>query len=516
MVKSLLLGSAAGVVAIAGAQAADLPVKAKPVEYVKVCSLYGAGFWYVPGTNTCVKLGSYIRYQMEHEANGGFIYRNGANARYTRTDQADFTSRIRGVISMDTRTQTDYGTLRGYVRIGAEQTQPTDTAEVAFMDRAFIQFGGLTAGRADSFFDFFSLARYNYINNFISSNMGATGQQVLGYTFQFGNGLSATLAIEDGGSRESGINASSTRTRGRQVTDLNQAGGLVATATGASVLDNGPAAMPDVVGNVRVDQAWGSAQIMGALHQNRAGYYNAVAGGAGCPVGTAAGLLGTEACGYPGDKLGWAVGAGIVFNNVFGLQGDSISAQVNYGQGAAGYVQRGIGAYTIFGSGRSVGVGAALDSVFGCTATACSALEQVESWGFTAGAEHRWNPQWRTSVYGGYVEHNYSGGGRGLICSTVAATGAGTPLGTDIALAAGSNCNPDFSMWNVGTRTQWNPHPYLDIGVDVMYYKLNTAFAGSTATLPGPIGGRTGGAGYRIEDQDILSVFGRIQYNFLP
>ena len=49
MLKSLLLGSAAGVVAVAGAQAADLPVKAKPVEYVKICNLYGDGFFYLPG-----------------------------------------------------------------------------------------------------------------------------------------------------------------------------------------------------------------------------------------------------------------------------------------------------------------------------------------------------------------------------------------------------------------------------------------------------------------------------------
>ena len=69
MIKSLLLGSAAGLVAVAGAQAADLPVKAKPVEYVKVCSLYGAGFWYVPGTDTCLKVGSYVRVQTEWDAN---------------------------------------------------------------------------------------------------------------------------------------------------------------------------------------------------------------------------------------------------------------------------------------------------------------------------------------------------------------------------------------------------------------------------------------------------------------
>src|SRR5205085_10477921 len=61
MVKSLLLGGAAGLVAVAGAQAADLPVKAKPVEYVKVCSLYGEGFFYIPGTDTCLKIGGWVR-----------------------------------------------------------------------------------------------------------------------------------------------------------------------------------------------------------------------------------------------------------------------------------------------------------------------------------------------------------------------------------------------------------------------------------------------------------------------
>jgi len=61
MVKSLVLGSAAGLVAMTGAQAADLPVKAKAVEYVRVCSLYGAGFFYIPGTDTCIKLGGYLR-----------------------------------------------------------------------------------------------------------------------------------------------------------------------------------------------------------------------------------------------------------------------------------------------------------------------------------------------------------------------------------------------------------------------------------------------------------------------
>ncbi|MFZ5736191.1 MAG: porin, partial [Pseudomonadota bacterium] len=61
IVKGLFLGSAAALLAVGGAQAADLPLKAKAVEYVKVCSIYGAGFYYIPGTDTCIKLGGYLR-----------------------------------------------------------------------------------------------------------------------------------------------------------------------------------------------------------------------------------------------------------------------------------------------------------------------------------------------------------------------------------------------------------------------------------------------------------------------
>jgi len=54
---------------MSGAQAADLPVKAKAIEYVKVCSLYGAGFWYIPGTDTCIRIGGAVR--IDTALNGG-------------------------------------------------------------------------------------------------------------------------------------------------------------------------------------------------------------------------------------------------------------------------------------------------------------------------------------------------------------------------------------------------------------------------------------------------------------
>src|SRR5271170_2216413 len=72
VVKSLVLGSAAGLLAVGGAQAADLPIKAKAVEYVRVCSLYGAGFYYIPGTDTCIKLGGYVRADVMFHSNGDF------------------------------------------------------------------------------------------------------------------------------------------------------------------------------------------------------------------------------------------------------------------------------------------------------------------------------------------------------------------------------------------------------------------------------------------------------------
>src|SRR5947209_20615536 len=112
MVKSLLLGSAAGVVAVAGAQAADLPVKAKPVEYVKICSLYGDGFYYIPGTDICIRVGGFIMsdYFWNGQGNGANqpIY-NGAGAAFDRTT-SHWDTKHRANVQMDTRMQTAYGT----------------------------------------------------------------------------------------------------------------------------------------------------------------------------------------------------------------------------------------------------------------------------------------------------------------------------------------------------------------------------------------------------------------------
>ena len=106
VVNGLLLGTAAGLMAVSGTQAADLPLKAKPVQYVKICTLYGDGYYYIPGTDTCIKIGGYLR--VDTTFNGG-IYDQpawsgdlGQRNRYFD----NFNSRSRMALTVDTRTAT--------------------------------------------------------------------------------------------------------------------------------------------------------------------------------------------------------------------------------------------------------------------------------------------------------------------------------------------------------------------------------------------------------------------------
>src|SRR6266516_5509033 len=120
MVKSLLLGTAAGLVAVAGSQAADLPAKAKPVEYVKICTAYEEWFFYIPGTDTCIKIGGFVRQNFNFgQASGSFSARaSGAGGRDNPIDQNSWVMQSTFVTSFDVRTQTEYGTLRAFTRAG--------------------------------------------------------------------------------------------------------------------------------------------------------------------------------------------------------------------------------------------------------------------------------------------------------------------------------------------------------------------------------------------------------------
>src|SRR5580700_7123541 len=112
MIKRLILGSVASMLAMGGAQAADLPVKAKAVEYVRVCSLYGAGFFYIPGTDTCIKIGGYLRTDVTiNGQTGGAPYWSGGGA-YDERYRNEYNDYSRFALTMDARTATEYGVVR--------------------------------------------------------------------------------------------------------------------------------------------------------------------------------------------------------------------------------------------------------------------------------------------------------------------------------------------------------------------------------------------------------------------
>src|SRR5438445_13212611 len=102
-----MLGTVAGLATTGAVQAADLPVKAKAVEYVKICSLYGAGFYYIPGTDTCIKLGGYLRADAVLGANADFNPNQGGVAGARNRLMNYYTFRAREDLNIDTRTATE-------------------------------------------------------------------------------------------------------------------------------------------------------------------------------------------------------------------------------------------------------------------------------------------------------------------------------------------------------------------------------------------------------------------------
>ena len=206
MVKSLILGSAAGLIAMSGAQAADLPVKAKAVEYVRICSLYGAGFYYIPGTDTCIKLGGYLR--VDTTFNGSSNYDSPAwagSAGQGNRYRNQYIAYSRQDLNIDTRTATEYGVVRTFFDAtfnwgsGGSYGVNTGIAGGAIgVYYAFIQFAGFTMGKAVSQF---SSPWTGYPGNNTSFLIGGeddvTGINQLAYTASFGNGVSGTISLED-------------------------------------------------------------------------------------------------------------------------------------------------------------------------------------------------------------------------------------------------------------------------------------------------------------------------------
>ncbi|MBV9566228.1 MAG: porin [Bradyrhizobium sp.] len=523
MIKSLVLGSAAVLIAVGGAQAADLPVKAKAVEYVKVCSLYGAGFWYIPGTDTCIKLGGYLRADVvvnaNNDAGGNVNGAGGANNRFTN----GFTWRARQDLSVDTRTATEYGVVRTFSEFTLSWTDDTYAGNPAAPGStvygpigggavagiapllgnvapgsapnnanagavaggtlgvyyAYIQFAGFTIGKAISQF---SAPWTNYPGNNFDGLVGGggdvTGVNQFTYTAEFGQGISAAISVQDPTQYyQAGVNNLS-------------AGGLFGASDYAGTI------APDIVGMVRVDQAWGLFQLSAAAHDNHAAYFGS-----------------TELTGHPDDKWGFAVQAALQIKNIPTGPGDTINIQGVYTDGATRYniqdLANQYSAATIYGGSnmagayQSVGLGFAPDTVF----AAGTQQQLTQTYGMRGAFNHNWDPYWSSSLYGAWASVQYNGTAKGLICNTPG-------LGFAAAVAAGTvtTCNPDYNIGQLGFITRWTPVKNLTFSGDVTWSHLDQKFAG-TLSVPSAAVGKPA-AVYQLKDQDTVTLLLRAQRNF--
>ncbi|QFR34989.1 porin [Ancylobacter sp. TS-1] len=329
------------------AAAADLPVKAKAAEYVKVCSAYGAGFYYIPGTETCLKVGGYVTADTYYTDLDTNLRVNGfAVASDDPDGQVYF--QTRAAIQLDARTQTEYGTLRSYIEARFEYgesfgfDQNDETNEFTFSDNSindaylkfgYIQFAGFTIGKATSAFDFWAGDGWLGIEpgNYYSD----TTPNLISYTADFGNGFSATISLEDAYARE--------------------------YSEDNFVLLDGQQ-VPDIVANIAYEGSWGAFKVSGAYHDN--GEY-----------GTLDGFSNPYT--VSGDA-GWAALAGVRFDIA---ETTTLYVEGVYADGASGYL----------------GLAGTLPNIdfFG---------NNVGGWYVGGALIHYWTPTVFTGIVGSYTE----------------------------------------------------------------------------------------------------------------
>jgi hypothetical protein len=510
--RGALLGAAASLAAMTGAQAADLPVKAKPIEYVKICTLYGPGFYYIPGTDTCIRIGGQVRAEVSFLSRG-----NGDQSWFvtdglaTRTRDRDvFFTRSRAYTNIDTRTSTSFGTLRTFSVIRAEHATAVGLGAAAGtinIDNAIIQWGGFTVGRiVASYFD------NPWVFGFKWGDIGSygwsdstSGRTVAAYTHTFGNGVTASLSLEDNKERKRG--------------NYNGANALSILGVSAPTVDTrGGNTWPEIIGQLRIDQAWGGLHIAANLMNNHVAYN---CGGASGTTTVAAGGC-SELAGNPSDKVGGGVTAAIAIKTPTGVN-DMLYFGGSWSKGATADVFRNNGAGSAFGIyGGSNGLltygsitgGYVWDTVYSSTTRTGAGLtvgpvgqQLTTAYGGTIAFEHGWNAEWRTSVFGGAEVIDYNSTANAILCSRFAAGSASGTL-TNLAGANVSNtdaCNFDYRIVGAGTRTYWTPVRDLTIGAEFQWSNHHVSHAGGTIYNQPVISGFKPNAAYEIRDQNVFS-----------
>lgn len=469
-IKTALLASAAGLMAAGGAFAADLPSrKAAPVEYVKVCDIYGARFFYIPGTDTCLRVRGRVRFQMSMIGTGNVWVPqahtvNGAGAttpgtmRMTNSNGRDTLGwYARGYSYFDARTPTAWGTLQTFFSLRVNSTSGhlsngygtyvSGNAFTPTLNTAYIRFAGFTFGRAAHILDFFPSGVYG--SKFASSGH-SSGVEQIAYTAVFGGGFTATVGLVNMRS----LNNDRVGQLGGITGGLFQRGGVEAV--------RGPSRLPALVGALQLKQGWGEFHLGGAVQQFTANLTDPNP----FQVVNNNGPLVT--------RTGWAAQTAVKINLPMLAKGDFLFIEAGYARGALGHI---LEDYTSGpGGGRTLmpGLQRRDDSIYvygvGGTAAAPAlavASELTTAWKIGAHLRHYWTPSLRSHIHVSYANIT-----PGTQTRNTDWTEGG--LSSVKGLAATANLI-------------WSPVSGFDIGAEVGYVSLRQRLTGDNGGIPTPI-----------------------------
>ena len=509
LIKSILLGSAAGLVAVASAQAADLPTrKAAPVEYVRVCNVGGITGWTMPGSDTCVKISGYMtahfiggnisnqynsassvpalapiatalnptgigpggphisQVLMVQGGDGpaaglpifnaatgkaiGVSLPNQQNGTFNR-DQVGWN--IRANLGFDFASNTAYGPLIGHMDFNSDLGSGLDSPRGSFtyVNTGYVTWAGITAGKAQSFYSFIG-GGDNWNNFFSPDRKGFNEPNLLAYTASFGGGFTATLSAESQGAS-------------------NFVGGTNLTGPGNEATFGGER-WPDVVGALHVKQGWGEAQVSGVIHNVNVRDYSFFNDG-GC------GILGGQLCGANLSKVGWAVDAGLKWNLPSFGAGDDVIVTGAYSQNAVWY--SGLPDAMNGENGQVNGNGQPMTLADAYFNPLTNAWSTPRAWSVSALLEHHWTPTIYTDLEGSVGGIQWSGQSGGACLAAL-----GGCVGTGLI-------SPHAFTYLVGADIGWNPVTNLNFDLELMYQhvtqnapsgNIGTVF-GSGAFVPG-------------------------------
>ncbi|WP_375612473.1 MULTISPECIES: porin [unclassified Bartonella] len=197
-IKSLFLSSTAAFLAISGAHAASTVIaEPEPVEYIRVCDAYGKGYFYIPGTETCMRLSGNVRTDF---IGGDNI--DATTETELRNKRKTYGAASRLTLVFQAASETEMGTLRSYARIYSNWGDGRDNA-AAKLAAAYIELGGFRVGLDDTIFNSWTGDYGNVLNDDSIAPAGTTRTNFISYTFSGDSGFSAIIGAELGNNADS-------------------------------------------------------------------------------------------------------------------------------------------------------------------------------------------------------------------------------------------------------------------------------------------------------------------------